>query len=174
MLFLQILSLFPFLRTEEEKKTVVLVKDDEKYEGKLINNLSFKKKDGFVLITVYLTQNCNPKSIHLMQSTTRDEDSFTIKESIEEDVEWENDKQRFTYYCDPDTVKDGGYYSIQITDVNGQVSHSEPFVYENSGFVFERNSSKGSSKAGWIVALVLSSVALLLVIILIFVRFCTN
>lgn len=173
MLFLQVLSLIPFLRTETQKN-VVVIQDDDKYSGRLINNLAFKKKDGCILITVYLTQNCNPKSINLMQSSTGEEDTFTIKESIEEDVEWENDKQRFTYYCDTDTVKNGEYYSIQITDASGQVSHSEPFVYESNNFVFDRNSSKGNSKAGWIVAIVLSSVALLLVIILIFVRFCTN
>merc|ERR1711915_176422 len=144
--------------------------DADKPKQSLIQNLAFKKHGGEVTITVYLTREVHPTSINLMESSSGSEESFTILSSIEEDVSWENDKSRFTFDMPKDCLKTGRIYSIQIIE-KGEFYHSEAFVYDGGNCVFERNYQKRSN-AGWIVALVLSSVALLGVVILIAVRIC--
>ncbi|KRH92976.1 hypothetical protein M153_1834000500, partial [Pseudoloma neurophilia] len=166
MLFLYILSLISIIRAESDTKEADSNKAnsntvDEQYSGQLIKNLSFKRSGNDVIITVYLAHSCNPQSINLMSSKSGDQDSFTIDRPIEDDVTWVSDKNRFTYECDTSTLNDGNQYAIQIQEKSGKFSHSEPFVLQEKEFIFARNAKKSAPKAGWIVALVLSGVALL-------------
>lgn len=147
--------------------------DDAKMNGNLVENLSFKETSKECTVIVYLRQPVNARSINFMESKDGDAENFMINESIEKDVDWEADQNRFSYTRDKSSLKEDTFYAIQILDQNGAYSHSEPFVYQDGKYVLTRNYTKSSSKAVGIVALVLSSVALLLIIVIIFVKFCT-
>merc|ERR1711915_66423 len=148
-----LISLFSLLKAE----------GDSSHNGNLISNLSFKSTKSDAIVTAYLRQSVNAKSINLMESKDGEPDNFTIKESIESDVDWDSEKNRFTYSIDKSQLSEDQFYAIQILDQNDKWSHSEPFVYQDGNFVFSRNAKSGSSKAIGIVALVLSAVALLLI-----------
>lgn len=151
--------------------SLLLVLSESTSQETLIHNLSFKKNSNGVLLTVYLKRDCHPKSINIMESSNGDEDSYTIHSNIEDCVEWENDKSRFTYEINQGELKTGQLYSVQITE-KGDVYHSEPFVYDNGTCVFERNYKKKSNAIG-IVALVISCSTLFILLVLVLIyKFC--
>lgn len=147
----------------------------EKNEETLIKNLSFKKVRDGVNLTVFLTREIHPSTINIMESKEpSDPNSFTVAATIEDDVFWEANGNRFSYVLEESLLKKKDMaFSVQIEE-GKQLYHSEAFVYDQDekNCVFARN-AKTTSNAGWIVALVLSAVALLICIILVFIKFCT-
>lgn len=152
--------------------------DDGSEKPSPIDNIAFEHngKSDECSVVVILRRKINPEKISIMVSETPDdENSYTVLKLLGDEEDFIDGGNRLRIPLDDDDLRQKGKtYSIQITE-DGANYHSEAFQYdENEGkFKLKREmKSTGGATAGWIVALSLAGVALLLVLILICLRLC--